>query len=221
MPVCEHCGKAGHTKDTCYKKSKEERARREKQKAGKLKVASVQKSSAGKQSEGEGREAEVPSSSADSQVASGSGGESSSSSLVSSVSVVSQDRTLLYTPITVGGVRFPRALVDTGSEVDLLPMREVQKHGLTYSPGGVKVIKGYDGTKGAVAGSLTCGLSFGPRKEEKRVEFLVCPKLGVPIISCGTLRSFGYAVDCMNSELCDVASGDTVKCSHVSVCQKN
>ena len=130
-------------------------------------------------------------------------------------------RTLMYTPATIGDVSFPRCLVDTGSEVNILPVRDVTKHRFAYDPAAVKVVKSFDGKNGTILGGLTCSLSIGPEKEPKQANFLVCPDIDVPIVGFPTLNEFGLTVDCEKHEISSSKSGQVVHCSVAKKVEKN
>ena len=50
-------------------------------------------------------------------------------------------KTLLYTPIEINGLRFPRCLVDIGSEVNLISVKDSTKYGFLWTPDGIQSIQ--------------------------------------------------------------------------------
>lgn len=57
------------------------------------------------------------------------------------VSVVCvDDQTALHSPIWVNGVKFTRCLIDSGSEVNLISVKDAVKHGFIYKLHGIKKI---------------------------------------------------------------------------------
>ena len=96
-------------------------------------------------------------------------------------------RTTLHTPMWLNGVRFPRCLIDTGSEVNLISVRDAIKHGMEYEFGGIQAIKGFNGVQSPVDGLMPCKIRLGPRGEEKEAEFLVTSLVTIPIIGFPTL----------------------------------
>ena len=48
-----------------------------------------------------------------------------------------EKRVLMYTPIKVGSVSISRCLIDTGSKVNIMPIKLATKYGLPYSSAGV------------------------------------------------------------------------------------
>ena len=126
---------------------------------------------------------------------------------------------LLYTPALVNGSRFSRCLIDTGSEVNVMPKSAAVKFGYTISKAGVKALIDFHGGSSAVDGSTALELQIGPTTI-KGCEFLISPAISVPIIGMPALHALGITVDCMAGELVEKTTGATVKCSVVKK-QKN
>ena len=126
---------------------------------------------------------------------------------------------LLYTPALVNGFRLSRCLVDTGSEVNLLPKNVVVKYGFTVNKAGIKALLDFHGGSSAVDGNTVLDLQIGPTTM-KGCEFLISPAISVPIIGMPALQALGMRVDCAVGELVEKTTGATVKCSVVEK-QKN
>ena len=124
-------------------------------------------------------------------------------------------KTLMFTPISVNGVKFSRCLVDTGSEVNLIPTRAVTANGFSYSPGEISAIKGFDGHEGQIIGGLLAQVQLGPMTEPKQIRFWVSPDVQYPIIGLPTLKECGMLVDCTSHCLVERTSGLSVSCSAV------
>ena len=69
---------------------------------------------------------------------------------------------LLYTPAMVNGFRLSRCLVDTGSEVNLLPKSVAVKYGFIVNKAGVNALLDFHGGSSAVDGSTALNLQIGP-----------------------------------------------------------
>ena len=133
--------------------------------------------------------------------------------MLSAVTVVyDYDRTTLHTPMWLNGVRFPRCLIDTGSEVNLISVRDAIKHGMEYEFGGIQAIKGFNGVQSPVDGLMRCKIRLGPRGEEKEAEFLVTSAVTIPIIGFPTLSDLEISLDCRERLLHD-DQGNVVRCS--------
>ena len=126
---------------------------------------------------------------------------------------------LLYTPAMANGVRLSRCLVDTGSEVSLLPKSVAVKYGFTVNKAGISALLDFHGGSSAVDGSAALDLQIGPTTMQG-CEFLVSPAISVPIIGLPALQALGIRVDCAEGELVEKTTGATVKCSVVQK-QKN
>ena len=105
-------------------------------------------------------------------------------------------RILMYTPAFLNGMKLSKCLVDTGSEVNILPAREATKHGFSVNPGGVQLIRGFNGQTGKVTGSVIVDLKFGPENGVQKAEFIVTPEVAYPILGMPALKQFHFAVDC-------------------------
>lgn len=130
-------------------------------------------------------------------------------------------RTLLFTLVLISGIRFPRCLIDTGSEVNIISVKDATKHGLAFTPGGVLVLKDFNNDSVPVQGQLTANLSIGRGSNDRTADFLVTSNTSVPIIGLPTLKAFGLSVDCAAHELRDTSTGNVVRCSAVNVSPKN
>ena len=93
-------------------------------------------------------------------------------------------------------MRFPRCLIDTGSEVNLISMRDVINHGMQYEMGGIEAIRGFNGKTSPFNGLLHCKIRLGPCGEGKDAEFLVTSAVSIPINGMPTLSDLEVMVDC-------------------------
>ena len=123
-----------------------------------------------------------------------------------------EDCALMYTPAYIRGVRFPKCLIDTGSQVNLIPLKLLTKHGLFFDKAGIQKVQGFNGSEGSIIGSLTCPVQIGSGSTERELEFLVCPSVSNPILGLPALQKFGLMVDCENRELCEVLTRRVVRC---------
>ena len=124
-------------------------------------------------------------------------------------------RTLMYTPAKVNGIPFRRCLVDTGSQANVISVRDATKYGISYRPGGIQRLEGFNGSVSPVCGMVDCEVSFGPGNETRKVEFVVTSDVTVPILGLPALQDFQVLVDCAAHELVDAKTGNTVRCSMV------
>ena len=131
------------------------------------------------------------------------------------------ERTRMLTPIKVDNIRFPECLVDTGSEVNLIPLKDVKENGLIVSPGRIQAIKAFDGRRAEILGTISGKLQFGPKQDGGMAEFLVSGGITQPVIGLPTLKDFGFSVDCVNHSLNNVDTGEMVRCSAVEPLPKN
>ena len=121
----------------------------------------------------------------------------------------------LFTPFPlVNGIKFPRCLIDTGSEVNVISVKDATKHGFEYEMGGIQRITGFNGTTSGVDGMMMREVQLGPCGEPKEVEFLVTPGPTIPIIGCPTLADLRISLDCQERILSD-EQGNVVRCSAV------
>ena len=128
-----------------------------------------------------------------------------------------ESRTLMFTPLWVQGVKIDRCLVDTGSEVNVFPLKDMTKNGFSYSLDGVHLIKSFDGSVSKSLGKFEGSARFGPSKDERGMEFLVSEHVAYPIIGLPTLKEFDLNIDCKKHELVDGQSGSIVRCTATSL----
>ena len=173
--ACSHCGRKGHEESRCQFRTEIVREWRKKAKPT-------------KKQDGKGSAAEA-------KPDQGSSLEPGPST--KKVSVIGiQDQTALHTPVWINGVKFNRCLIDTGSEVNLISVKDAIKHGFVYELAGIKKIRGFNGSSSFVDGSMECEIRLGPCGELHRVEFLVTSVATIPIIGCPTLADMAISVDC-------------------------
>ena len=188
--VCPHCGRYGHKESVCHFKFAALH--------GWKKPYKWQKKSNRGSAQPEGN----PSTS----------GEKEKSGNVSMIHI--EDQTALHTPIWINGVKFPRCLIDTGSEVNVMSVKDAIKHGFKYEMGGIQKITGFNGNTSAVDGMMMCKVQLGLCGEGKEVEFLVTAGPTIPIIGCPTLAELRISLDCQERILSD-EQGNIVRCSAV------
>ena len=157
-------------------------------------------------------------------VDSSAGASSSQAAPAATVSTVTNDGSsqggkLLYTPITIKGVRMSRCLVDTGAQINLIPRKDIVKNGWTYDKAGAQVVYGFDGQPSALDGVFSSTIQVGPTTK-KDVRFHVSPSISVPILGIDTLRDMGFSVNCAEGELVAESTGHIIRCS-VVLNQKN
>ena len=126
-----------------------------------------------------------------------------------------EDQTALHSPVWINGIKFTRCLIDSGSEVNLISVKDAIKHGFSYELGGIKKISGFNGSSSPVDGLMDCEIRLGPSGETKKVEFLVTPNVTIPILGCPALTELGLMMDCKERILMD-DQGNIVRCSAVN-----
>ena len=83
-----------------------------------------------------------------------------------------EDQTALHSPIWINGVKFTRCLIDSGSEVNVISVKDAVKNGFVYELGGIKKISGFNGSSSPVDSLMDCDIRLGQSGETKKVEFL-------------------------------------------------
>ena len=78
----------------------------------------------------------------------------------------------MYTPASIGGLKFSKCLVDTGSEANVISIGDVIKHELSFLPGGVHELRDFDNQEVPIQGSFTSHVIVGLVVEPKEVVFL-------------------------------------------------
>eukprot|EP00210_Caulerpa_lentillifera_P007210 g6898.t1 len=132
-------------------------------------------------------------------------GEMQPSTSNGQVNQVNKGVKLLRTDAYVSGRKFHNFLVDTGSEVNILPLRIAESLQIPYltPPEGGAQVSSFDGTPGNICGQITVSLKWGPGGKEKEVEFLISPDVDNPIIGFKTIKDFGITIVGGKSELRD------------------
>eukprot|EP00210_Caulerpa_lentillifera_P003433 g3276.t1 len=129
----------------------------------------------------------------------------------SSVQVNNVNRTvkLLRTSAHVFGKKISDFLVDTGSEVNILPLKVVEDLELPYLsiPEGKAQVTSFDGTPGNICGQISVCLKWGPGNKEKDVEFLISPDVEHPIIGLKTIQDYRVTIVGSKNELKDEDTG--------------
>ena len=193
---CTFCHKSNHTADTCWAKADAEGRPRPNFRGSKALAADPVKGN----------------------TVSGAGSAVQECSAVRA----SMPCTLLHAPCWLNGQRVSKCLIDTGSEVNLMSLREATRRSIPFAPGGVQAIKGFSGDITSVMGIAMCNMGFFPDVDTTQVEFLVVKNLSDgPIIGMPTLSAFGLGVDCVRPGLFQVSTGKVLTCSAVNRGRKN
>ena len=121
----------------------------------------------------------------------------------------------MYTPAKVNGIPFRRYLVDTGSQANVISVHDATKYGISFRPGGIQRLEGYNGYVSPVCGMVDCDVNFGPGNETRTLEFVVTSDVTSPILGLPVLQDFQVLVDCAAHELVDAQTGNTIQCSLV------
>jgi len=103
-------------------------------------------------------------------------------------------------PMTLQGVRVRlAALLDTGSNVSLLPVAAVDDLAIPFSDDGRgKVLSGFGGSNRA-SGSAVLRVTLGTYT--RPVRFLVAPSASLIILGLEDLSAFGISLNCLNYEV--------------------
>ena len=125
-----------------------------------------------------------------------------------------EDQTALHAPVWINEVKLTRCLIDSGSEVNLISVKDAVKHGFSYEMGGIKKIFGFNGSSSPVDGLMDCEIRLGPNGDTVKVEFLVTPNVTILILGCPALAAMGLMMDCKERILTD-DHGNVVRCSAV------
>lgn len=126
-------------------------------------------------------------------------------------------KALMFSSAHINGVHFPRRLIDTGSAVNLMPLRAVREFNFAYSPGGIPSIRGYDGREGQIVGGMCSQFRIGNGLEVRFAHFWISPDLSHPIIGLPTLRECKITIDCTNHKMINENNGQGIACSFVTV----
>ena len=102
---------------------------------------------------------------------------------------------MLHSPVWIDGVKFTPCLIDSGSEINLIWVKEAIKHGFGYELGGIKRISGYNGRSSPINGLMDCDIRLGPSGETKKVESLVTPNVTILILKCPLLTELGLMME--------------------------
>ena len=120
----------------------------------------------------------------------------------------------MHSPVWINGVKFTRCLIDSGSEVNVISVKDAVKNGFVYELSGIKKIFGFNGSSNPVDGLMDCDIRLGPSGETKKVEFLVTPNVTIPILGCPALAAMGLMMDCKERIFID-DQGNVVRCSAI------
>ena len=131
-----------------------------------------------------------------------------------------EKRRSVYAPIQLDGIKFSRCLIDTGSQVNLIPKADVTRNQFVVSKNEIKEIYGFNGVPGQILGTVTGSLKLGPNKEPREASFMVSSEITTPIIGFPTLRDFGLSINCQKHEIVNEQTGESVFCS-VVIDEKN
>ena len=113
------------------------------------------------------------------------------------------DRIRLHSPVWINGVNFRRCLIDSGSKVNLISVKDAIKHGFTCEMGGIKKIMGFNGSSSSMDGFMDCQTWLGTNGKPREVEFWVCSNTTIPLLGCLALMELGLMMDCRERNLSD------------------
>ena len=117
-----------------------------------------------------------------------------------------------YEPISFEGVKFSSCLLDTGAQVNLIPAREVSRHGFPCRRDGIRAVRGFDGSPGRILGIVIGQLSIG-RVESVTTGFLVSPDVTRPIVGIDAFAAMGITIDSDSREIINNRKGDILLCT--------
>jgi len=92
-----------------------------------------------------------------------------------------------------GGAKLSSMLVDSGSEVSLLPKTICKKLGKALGESEIKGVQGFDGSRKPILGSVTVKLSIG--EVDGQISFLVVDGLDKAILGNDALEAFRLRLD--------------------------
>ena len=123
--------------------------------------------------------------------------------------------TLLYTPICINGHVFRKCLIDTGSEVNVMALRDATKYGIAFDPKCHQADYWIQWSKvpgGRYGDVRHCG---GPmHKDVIKAQFIISSGHGGdPILGFPALNELGLTVNCKQRELTEQSTGLVVHCA--------
>ena len=107
-----------------------------------------------------------------------------------------------------------RCLIDFGSEINLISVKNAIKNGFMYDLRGIKEISRFNGSNRPVDGLMDCEIRLGRSGDTKKVEFLVNPNVTIPILGCPALTELCLMMNCKEKILMG-DQGNVVRCSAV------
>ena len=124
------------------------------------------------------------------------------------------NRSLMFVRANIHNTEVKRCLIDTGSEVNILPQKLAEECSIPYTTEEkLPAVVGFDGSPGKIVGKLRTSIRIGPSAQQRTgVDFLVCPSVQYPIIGFPTLHKMGMGVNCLTRELKDFNTGHVVQC---------
>ena len=142
---------------------------------------------------------------------------------VARTNVVGQEepRRKAYINAKLNGIDVHRCLVDTGSDVNVIPQSLATKLNLKLSPATLKAIRGFNGQFSRVIGEFTGQFEFGPAEEAQPTKFLVVADATCLIVGFPTLGDFHMMVDCGEGALINKATREMSICSAIETVTKN
>eukprot|EP00210_Caulerpa_lentillifera_P009150 g8724.t1 len=132
------------------------------------------------------------------------------------VNAISKGVKLLKTTAYVFGEKVSDFLVDTGLEVNILPLQVVEKLGLPFVsiPEGESQVTSFDGSPGNICGQISVCLKWGPAGKEMDVEFLISPDVVNPII--GVKSSHGkFCIETLEGKIMNITEDKNVSFAEV------
>lgn len=114
-----------------------------------------------------------------------------------------EDQTTLHAPVWIIGEKFTRCLIDSGSEINHISVKDAVKHGFLYDLGGINKISRLNGNSSSIDRLMDCEIRLGPSGDTTKVGFLVTPNVTIPILGCPTLAAMGLMMECKERILTD------------------
>lgn len=117
-----------------------------------------------------------------------------------------------YTHIDIEGIRLKGALLDTGSEVNLIPQCWLVTNGISFEWKEGNVCLAFQKHTGRTVGTLTVPASIGPMPRKQTMVFLVSPDIEIPIIGFPSLAQGGLTLRCGARQLVHEETNTTTVC---------
>ena len=118
----------------------------------------------------------------------------------------------------IDGIEFPKCLIDTGSEVNMLSEEMAVNHGFAFRTTNVKGVRGFSSqVYSKVLGEMDATLRFGPGGKVRPAKFYVVGNCPSPLIGLPTLRDFGIVIDTTENLMRETETGLVIMCAVADV----